>query len=172
MLILGVSVDFTRTAAAMVDNQNREFFMKKRELPDVSNKNTKEQILADYSQTLGQINQKKMPIEMAQKSVEKRQLIEKVEKVSDESIIAELGIVKSKVINQLDALSGSLLVEFKKLIDIQAVIAFENQHLQEVYGIKELTMRSDQATKQVQDIACKALESSSQQYICQASEAA
>ena len=37
---------------------------------------------------------------------------------------------------------------------------------------KELTALSDQATKKVEDTACKVIESSSQQYIYQSSEAA
>jgi hypothetical protein len=159
--------------------ETRVNFMKKQDLPNFSTKNTKEQILSAYAQALEQLNQKEMTVEIAQKSIEKEQLIEKMEKVSNESIVADLGITKPKVISQFYALSGSLLVEFKKLIDIQIAIAFENQHLREVYGIKEkealtkeLTALSDQPTKQVQDIACKAIESSSQQYIYQSSEAA
>ena len=64
--------------------------------------------------------------------------------------------------------------------DYEIQLQLKNQHLETYLQkikeqenlIKELTIRADLATKQVQDIACKALESSTQRFVYQASEAA
>lgn len=117
--------------------QDARDFMKKPILPNVSSKNTKEQILEAYTQALDQLQQKEMPLADVQKITEKEQLTERVSKVTNEGIVSELGTLKSEIIRQLDTLSSQLLVEFKQLTDIQAVIAFEQQHLEYVYGIKE-----------------------------------
>ena len=50
--------------------------MKKQDLPDVSTKNTKEQILAPYSQALEHINQKKAPMAGVQRFAKESQSIE------------------------------------------------------------------------------------------------
>ena len=111
--------------------------MKKSTLPNVSSKNTKDQILEAYTQALEQLQQKEIPIADTQKASEKMQLTERVNKITNEGIVCELGTLKSDIIRQLDGLSSQLLLEFKKLTDIQSVIAFEQQHLEEVYNIKE-----------------------------------
>ena len=110
--------------------------MKKQDLPEVSTKNTKEQILAAYEQALEQLNKREVPIADVQKLAEKVQLTDKVTKITNDSIVSELGSLKSKIISQLDTLSSNLLLEFKKLSDIQVAIAFEKQHLEDLYGIK------------------------------------
>jgi hypothetical protein len=99
--------------------------MKKPILLSVSSKNTKEQILEAYTQALDQLQQREMPLADVQKIMEKEQLTERVSKVTNQGIVSEMGTLKSDIIRQLDTLSSQLLVEFKKLTDIQAVIAFE-----------------------------------------------
>lgn len=116
---------------------NLRLQMKKSTLPNVSSKNTKEQILEAYTQALEQLQQKEIPIADIQKASEKTQLTERVNKITNEGIVSELGTLKSDIIRQLDTLSSQLLLEFKTLTDIQSVIAFEQQHLEEVYNIKE-----------------------------------
>ena len=111
--------------------------MKKLSLPEVSTKSTKEQILAAYTQALEQLQQKEIPIADLQKATEQKYLTERISTVTNDGIVSELGTLKSEIIRQLDVLSSQLLVEFKKLTDIQAVISFEQQHLEDVYGIKE-----------------------------------
>jgi len=111
--------------------------MKKSSLPEVSTKSTKEQILAAYAQALEQLQQKEIPIADQQKAAEKKELTDRISKVTNDGIVSELGTLKSEIIRQLDSLSSQLLVKFKKLTDIQAVIAFEQQHLEDVYGIRE-----------------------------------
>jgi hypothetical protein len=112
--------------------------MKKPDLPEISPKNTKEQILAAYGEILEKLNEKQaeVPLETRKKE-EERSVVTKAATQSPNTIISELANIKLKAIKQLDGLSEELLGEFQKLSDIRQAISSEQQHLEELYQIKE-----------------------------------
>lgn len=56
---------------------------------------------------------------------------------SADTILTDLGVLKSKTIKQIDNLSEQLLDEFQKLATLREAITLEQKHLQELYQIKE-----------------------------------
>ena len=112
--------------------------MKKTDLPEISPKNTKEQILTAYNEVLEKLNEKQaeVPLE-TRKREEEKSVVAKAATHSPTTIISELANIKLKSIKQLDGLSEELLGEFQKLSDIRQAISSEQQHLEELYQIKE-----------------------------------
>lgn len=112
--------------------------MTKEAFPDVSLKSTKDQILAAYNQVLSKLTEKQSdsPQEKKQKE-EKAVVVEVASKLTSESILKDLSTLKLRSIQDIDGLSGNLLNEFTKLTTIRHAIEEEQQHLQDLYQIKE-----------------------------------
>lgn len=112
--------------------------MKKTDIPDVSVKSTKDQILAAYNDVLAQLNEREVesPQETKKKQEEKT-IVAKSSSQSPDAILSDLSGIKLKSIKQLDMLSEELMNEFQKLSDIRVAINAEQKHLEELYQIKE-----------------------------------
>jgi len=104
--------------------------------PEISLKNTKNEILAAYEEALKK-NQSQKTTEPKQVQEEKRQ-VEVVKKASEnttEGIVNGITSLKLNVAKDLDKLSELLTAEFKKLEDIQSAIRLERQNLEELYQL-------------------------------------
>jgi len=111
---------------------------KKHNIPEVSAKSTKEQILAAYNEVLTSLAAKQLSTPQEQKKQEDEQhIIKKTTNQSPDNILTDLSNLKSKTIKQIDSLSEQLLGEFQRLNDLRSAIIIEQKHLQELYQINE-----------------------------------
>lgn len=111
---------------------------KKHDIPEVSAKSTKEQILAAYNEALTKLTEKQLSTPQEQKKQEEEQNIgKKTASNSPDSILTDLSNLKSKTIKQIDGLSEQLLSEFQKLANLREAITIEQKHLEELYHINE-----------------------------------
>ncbi|MCF8494927.1 MAG: hypothetical protein K9G65_06030 [Rickettsiaceae bacterium] len=111
---------------------------KKHNIPEVSIKSTKDQILAAYSEVLTSLNEKQIAIpEEQKKQEEKKEVVSKAASHSSDDILADLSTLKSRTIKKVDSLSEELLSEFQKLANLREAIILEQKHLQELYQINE-----------------------------------
>lgn len=112
--------------------------MKKPELPEISPKNTKDQIFAAYSEVLEKLNEKQAEIpQEIKKKQEEKTVVTKAAAHSPDAIVSDLSGIKLKTIKQIDVLSEELLGEFQKLSDLRQAIASEQNHLEDLYQIKD-----------------------------------
>ncbi|MBP6985222.1 MAG: hypothetical protein KBB83_01370 [Alphaproteobacteria bacterium] len=112
--------------------------MKKLEVPEVTQKSTKEQILSAYNEVLAKLAEKVVEVPQEQKrQQEARAMIDKVSNVSKDDLLTQLSHIKLKSIKQIDVLSEDLLAEYQKLNDVRQAISLEQTHLEELYQIKE-----------------------------------
>ena len=104
--------------------------------PDLSLKNTKNEILAAYEAVLNKLQAQKTT-EPKQVQEEKRQqeVVKKATENSTEGIVNGITALKLNVAKELDKLSELLTAEFKKLEDIQSAIRLEKQNLEELYQV-------------------------------------
>ena len=116
--------------------------------PEISLKNTKNEILAAYEETLKKIQTQKNT-EPKQVQEEKRQQ-ETIKKASDnttEGIVNGITTLKLNVAKELDKLSELLTAEFKKLEDIQIAIRLEKHNLEDLY---QVTANADSLAAMIQ----------------------
>ena len=112
--------------------------MKKTESPEISAKSTKDQIFSAYNEVLQKLNEKQAEIpQEIKKKQEEKTIITKAAAQSPDTIVSDLSLIKLKTLKQLDGLSEELLGEFQKLSDIRQAISSEQNHLEELYQIKE-----------------------------------
>ena len=103
---------------------------KKHNIPEVSVKSTKEQILAAYNEVLTKLTEKQLFTPQEQKKHEEEQnVIKKTANQSPDDILIDLSNLKSKSIKQIDSLSEQLLSEFQKLANLREAIIIEQKHL-------------------------------------------
>lgn len=106
----------------------------------ISEKNTKSEIIAAYNDALAKIKELKTPDRKIEKKKEdEAKIVETAAELSVDKIITGIGGIKLEVINALDDLGEKLIIEFKKLIDVQKGIEVENNNLREIYEIKAET---------------------------------
>lgn len=107
-------------------------------IPEVSPKSTKDQILSAYNEVLELLEEKQVqsPLEEKKKGDE-RAIITKSAQTSLDGIVSHLASLKINLTKQIDTLSESLLEEFNKLSELKQAITIEQNHLQELYAIKE-----------------------------------
>jgi hypothetical protein len=112
--------------------------VKKKDLPEISPKSTKEQILSAYNEIVERLqeNQMESPQTEKKKSDEK-EIISKSSQASLEGIVSHLAGLKITLTKNIDTLSESLVTEFDKLTELKRAITLEQCHLQELYDIKE-----------------------------------
>ncbi|MBP7190443.1 MAG: hypothetical protein KA998_04310 [Rickettsiaceae bacterium] len=110
---------------------------KKEAIIEISSKNTKDQILAAYNDVLMKLSEKQSTPQEQKRQEEVQDKLKKTTALSTDNILSELSSLKSKAIKQIDSLSGELLEEFQKLINIQNAISIEQQHLKELYQINK-----------------------------------
>jgi hypothetical protein len=104
--------------------------------PEVSLKNTKNEILSAYEDVLKKIQSQKTS-EPKQVQEEKRQqeVIKKASDNTNEGIVTGITALKLNVAKELDKLSEQLSSEYKKLEDIQLAMRLEKQNLEELYQV-------------------------------------
>jgi len=117
---------------------HKDSFMKKKEVPEVSIKNTKDQILAAYTEVLSKLEDQQPENPQDKKEKEDQgHLISRIATHSSESLLNDFAALKLKTMKQIDGLSEELLSEFRVLSEIRQAITVEQKHLQELYQIKE-----------------------------------
>ncbi|MBM3611115.1 MAG: hypothetical protein FJX18_06315 [Alphaproteobacteria bacterium] len=104
---------------------------------EVSAKNTKEQILAAYEESLAKLKEKQENPQETKKKQEEKNLVEKASSHSQEGILSDLSVLKGKSLKQLDTIAEELLKEFQKLTEIRQAIIVEQKHLETLYQIHE-----------------------------------
>lgn len=106
---------------------------------NVSEKNTKAQILEAYHQMLEKLKQQKTPdaAELDLKQQKDRTLIKKVFDTSEEDILTNLSIVKGKLLKSIDGISVEVLSSFQKLNENKQAIELQIQEIEELYQIKK-----------------------------------
>src|SRR5664280_645407 len=116
--------------------------------PEISARNTKNEILAAYEETLRKMQTQKTT-EPKQVQEEKRQqeTIKKASENTTEGIVNGITTLKLNVAKDLDKLSELLTAEFKKLEDIQAAIRLEKLNLEELY---QVTANADSLAAMIQ----------------------
>ena len=104
--------------------------------PEISLKNTKNEILAAYDDVLKKIqNQKTSEPKQVQEEKRQVEVIKKASENSTEGIVTGITALKLNVAKELDKLSEQLTAEFKKLEDIQSAIRLEKLNLEELYQV-------------------------------------
>lgn len=111
---------------------------KKKDLPEVSTKSTKDQILSAYKEVVERLeeNQIQSPLYEKKKSDEK-EIIHKSSQTSLEGIVSHLASLKITLTKNIDGLSEDLVREFDKLSELKQAIEIEQKHIHELYEIKE-----------------------------------
>lgn len=116
--------------------------------PDLSLKNTKNEILAAYEAVLNKLQAQKSS-EPKQVQEEKRQLevVKKASENTTESIVTGITTLKLNLAKELDKLSEHLSSEYQKLEDIQLAIRLEKKNLEELY---QVTANADSLSAMIQ----------------------
>jgi hypothetical protein len=106
----------------------------------VSEKSTKAEILKAYESLLKNVQQAKAdnPKQMQEEN-RKKEIVENVAGITNDSIVKNITRLKSELNGSLDAISQSLSDEFKKLEEIRAAIAVEKKSLNDLYSLSANT---------------------------------
>lgn len=104
---------------------------------EISNKNTKNEILEAYYELLEQIKQNKKITKQEEKAaVEKQAVLEKATGHCADDIIKGLADLKLVINKSFKELEDQLLTENQKLIDLKQAIKICSQELEELYEIR------------------------------------
>jgi hypothetical protein len=106
-------------------------------IEEISNKNTKNEILEAYYELLEQVKQNKKITKQEEKAaVEKKVILEKATGHCADDIIKGLAELKLIINKSFKELEDQLLTENQKLIDLKQAIAICSQELEELYEIR------------------------------------
>jgi hypothetical protein len=107
---------------------------------EVSEKNTKAEILKAYDALLKDVQNAKADIpKQVQEEKQRKETLDKVAKISDEGIVKNITAIKSNLSNSLDEILRNLSDEFRKLEEIRAAIALEKKSLEDLYSLSANT---------------------------------
>lgn len=107
---------------------------------EVSTKNTKTEILEAYDKLLKEVQQAKTNVpKQVQEEKQKQETVKKVTDITQNSIITDIGTLKSSFTKSLDDMLSSLTGEFQKLEDIRSAIKVEKQALEDLYELSANT---------------------------------
>ena len=107
---------------------------------EVSEKNTKAEILKAYESLLKGVQNAKADVpKQIQEEKQRKETLEKVEGISNEGIVKSIAALKSGLSNSLDEILQSLTNEFKKLEEIRAAIVLEKKSLEDLYSLSANT---------------------------------
>ena len=107
---------------------------------EVTEKNTKAEILKAYDNLLKNVQSAKADIpKQIQEEKQRKETLDKVAKISNESIVRSITTLKSDLTNSLDEVLYSLSDEFKKLEEIRAAIVLEKKSLEDLYSLSANT---------------------------------
>jgi hypothetical protein len=108
--------------------------------PKVSTKSTKNEILDAYEALLKEIEQAKSDKpKLIQEEKQKKEMLEKVSGITNDSIVKSIVSLKTDLGKTLDELQLSLEKEYKKLEGIRSAIAIEKQSLEDLYSLSANT---------------------------------
>lgn len=108
--------------------------------PQVSTKNTKNEILAAYEDLLQKVQEKKT--EEPKKVQEKQKqeaIVKNATELSYEGIVKEIADLKVNLSSVLDKLGSSFVSEFKKFEELQQAISLEQKNLEDLYQLSANT---------------------------------
>lgn len=114
--------------------------MSQKKYQEVSGKNTKNEILEAYNSILEELQKAQTtdPVKTKQ-TMEQKNIVENAAQISSESVVSDLANLKISLTKLIDSLSEKLTAEVEKFRTIQKAIQFEQNHLQDLYEIKETT---------------------------------
>ena len=96
-------------------------------MENVSEKNTKAEILKAYDALLKNVQQEKTNVpKQAQEEKQKKENLEKVSGLSNNSIVGDILELKNSLNNSLEELQNKLVSEFKQLEDIRSASVSKN----------------------------------------------
>jgi hypothetical protein len=103
---------------------------------EVSEKNTKAEILKAYEALLKNVQHAKSDIpKNVQEENLKKETLGKVEITNGDNIVKNIGELKTKLNVSLDNMLQKLTDEYNKLVDIRAAIAIEKKTLEDLYSL-------------------------------------
>jgi hypothetical protein len=102
----------------------------------ISTSNTKAQIISAYNELLKKLETKSQdnPKEVQERK-EATQTVESAQKNSEDGILKEITKIKTSFTESLDKIQENLIVEHKKLAEIQSAIKIEKKQLENLYGL-------------------------------------
>ena len=107
---------------------------------EVSTKNTKTEILEAYETLLKEVQKAKANVpKQIQEEKQKQETVKKVTDITQNSIITDIGTLKSGLTKSLDDMLSGLTGEFQKLEDIRSAIKVEKQALEDLYELSANT---------------------------------
>lgn len=105
--------------------------------PEISAKNTKNEILDAYNALLKKIKeQKPVDRQVEKEKVEKKEIVETAARNSVETIVKGLADLKLAITKALDDMEQQLIGESKRLQGIRQAIAIEQKNLEEIHEIR------------------------------------
>jgi len=141
-----ISGSFTKKVEAYLigkdnySNPNKRMYKKMattKTPPDVTSKNTKNEILSAYNEMLETIKNQKQPVKQEEiKKEEEKNIVKSATKNSVDSIVREMAELKIKISKSFDELEDKLVTEYKKLTELQQAIDIEKKSLEEIHEIK------------------------------------
>lgn len=108
-----------------------------KEIKEVSLKNTKEQILAAYNEALEQVKNKQMTPLEEKAIVSKTKQVDEVKQYGYDRLNGQLNQVGADFLKSLSVFSNSISSEYDKFIKLQNTIETEQDHLNDLYVIKD-----------------------------------
>ena len=107
---------------------------------EVTEKNTKAEILKAYEILLKDVQTAKADVpKLVQEEKQRKETLDKVAKISNETIVKSITVLKSDLSNSLDEILKNLSEEFRKLEEIRAAIAVEKKSLEDLYSLSANT---------------------------------
>jgi len=108
-----------------------------KEIKEVSLKNTKEQILAAYNEALEQTKNKQITPLEEKAIINKTKQVEEIKQYGYDKLNNQLNQIGSDFLKSLEVFSNSINSEYEQFTKLQNVIELEQQHLNDLYSIKE-----------------------------------
>lgn len=128
--------------------------------PEVTAKNSKNEILEAYENALHALEEaKKFNKQEVKREQEKQTLIANAAQNTANSIVQELADLKLNTVKSLETIENNLLAEHKKLTTLQEAIKFQERDLEDLHQIK-MTVNALEALLQAQKQKKEAFEKS------------
>jgi len=107
---------------------------------EVTEKNTKAEILKAYEILLKDVQTAKADVpKLVQEEKQRKETLDKVAKISNETIVKSITVLKSDLSNSLDEILKNLSEEFRKLEEIRAAITVKKKSLEDLYSLSANT---------------------------------
>ena len=109
-------------------------------MENVTEKNTKAEILKAYDALLKNVQQEKADVpKQFQEEKQRKEKQEQVADLTNDGIVGTISELRKSLNSSFEELQQKLLDEFKKLEDIRSVIAIEKQSLEDIYSLNVTT---------------------------------